>query len=813
MHSTNIRRVPRMLRSGASGEWTFANSISRSQRKAREKPEGKIRFSLFHRVLYDKWTPDRANLARSQESHPAMKTRLLPGLAVFLVVGVTCADDKKPAVSPEHARNMREGLALFKAKVRPVLVKQCLDCHGGKATKGDLDLSDREPLVKSGVLEGGSKESRLALLIRHEDEPHMPYKAPKLGDAAIADIGRWIDLGAPYDSPLVDRNVSTKPTVTGNSDFWSFRPLARVSPPTVNDDAWTSTPIDRFIVKALDEKGLRPNPIADRRTLIRRLSFDLTGLPPNPEAVEAFAIDRSPDAYERLVDRLLASPQFGERFARHWMDVARFAESHGYEQDYDRPHAYHYRDFLIRAFNEDMPYDQFVRWQLAGDEWAPDDPMALAATGFLGAGAFPTQLTEAEFESARYNELDDMVATTGVAFLGLTVGCARCHDHKYDPILSEDYYRLAAVFTTTIRSEIDVAVGNGAKPVKVQVTAEGYPHTKHHADERGFPHFYPKTYVLRRGDAAQKLDEAVPGVIRVLSGGKGAASWRAEPSATRHSGATCRRSSLGAWLTDAGDGAGRLAARVIVNRLWQHHLGRGIVATPNDFGAQGTPPSHPELLDWLATRLTAGGWRLKPIHRLIVLSAVYMQSDDFDEGRARIDRENVYLWRRAPQRLEAEPIRDAMLAAAGRLDLRMYGPGSLSVDMPRRSVYFFIKRSQLIPLMMLFDWPEHLVSMGQRTVTTTAPQALAILNSGLVRQCALGFAARVAGGDAESEVARAYRIAFGRTPSESEARLGKSFLGTQRAAYARLGRGDADRAALVDFCQAVIGMNEFIYIP
>jgi mono/diheme cytochrome c family protein len=742
-----------------------------------------------------------------------MMTRILPALAVMTVAGATSAADEKPAVSPEHARNMQEGLALFKARVRPVLVKQCLDCHGGKFTKGDLDLSDREPLMKSGALEGGSKESRLAVLIRHEDEPHMPHKAPKLADAAIADIGRWIDLGAPYDRPLVDRKAGTKPAAAGDPDFWSFRPLARVSPPVVNRPAWTRTPIDGFITSALDQKGLRPNPIADHRTLIRRLSFDLTGLPPTPEEVEAFVNDRSPDAYERLVDRLLASPHFGERFARHWMDVARFAESHGYEQDYDRTHAYHYRDFLIRAFNEDMPYDQFVRWQLAGDEWAPDDPMAMAATGFLGAGAFPTQLTEAEFESARYNELDDMVSTTGVAFLGLSVGCARCHDHKYDPIPSADYYRLAAVFTTAIRTEVDVATGNGAKPVKVQVTAEGYPHTKHNADDRGFPHFYPKTYVLLRGDVAQKQKEAVPGVIRVLSGGKDAARWHVQPSASRRAGASYRRASLSAWLTDPSDGAGRLAARVIVNRLWQHHLGRGIVATPNDFGAQGSPPSHPELLEWLASRLIAGGWRLKPIHRLIVTSAVYMQGDDFDEGRARVDRDNVYLWRRAPRRLEAEPIRDAMLATAGRLDLRMYGPGSLNVEMPRRGVYFFIKRSQLIPMMMLFDWPEHLVSIGRRGVTTTAPQALAMMNSGLARHCAEGFAARVAGGNSPEEVSRAYRIAFGRPPSGPEARLGESFLASQRAAYAREGRGDADRAALVDFCQAMIGMNEFIYIP
>lgn len=756
-------------------------------------------------------------------------TRILPGLAVLLVVaGTALADDDTsdrgkpkatpgPAVSAGHARAMQEGLALFKAKVRPLLVTHCLACHGGKAVKGDLDLSDREPLIKSGTLEGGSKQSRLVLLIRHEDEPHMPRKAPKLADAAIADISRWIDLGAPYDRPLVDRNSKASPitTTTGDPNFWSFRPLVRVNPPSVKNPAWARTPVDRFIASALDQKNLRPNPIADRRTLIRRVTFDLTGLPPTPDEVEAFVNDRSPDAYERLVDRLLDSPHFGERFARHWMDVARFAESHGYEQDYNRPFAYHYRDFLIRAFNEDLPYDQFVRWQLAGDECAPDDPMAMAATGFLGAGAFPTQLTEAEFESARYNELDDMVSTTGVAFLGLSVGCARCHDHKYDPIPSEDYYRLASVFTTTIRSEINILMDAGSKPMKMQVTAEGYPHTKHNADDRGFPHFYPKTYVLKRGDVAQKQAEAAPGVLRVLSGGKDAGHWRVERSISRRPGASYRRSALGAWLTDPSVGSGRLAARVIVNRIWQHHLGRGIVATPNDFGAQGSPPSHPELLDWLAARLIDGGWRLKPIHRLIVTSAVYMQNDDFDEARARVDRENVFLWRRAPRRLEAEPIRDAMLATAGRLELRMYGPGALDVEMPRRSVYFFIKRSQLIPLMMLFDWPEHLVSIGARSVTTTAPQALAMMNSHLARHCAEGLATRVAGGDSAAEVIRAYQIAFSRPPSGDEARLGASFLASQRAAYLRAGRreAEANRAALVDFCQAMLGMNEFIYIP
>jgi hypothetical protein len=714
---------------------------------------------------------------------------------------------------------MQEGLALFKEKVRPALVEHCLTCHGGQATKGGLDISDREPLVDSGVLEGGGKGSRLAALIRHAEEPHMPQKGAKLPEATIAAIVRWIDLGAPYDRPLVERAAVAARRNDGPTErkrnFWAFRPIRRVPPPPVLEAAWVRTPIDRFILAALESRGLRPNPQADRRVLIRRVAFDLTGLPPSPEEIDAFVTDPSPDAYERIVDRLLASPHHGERAARHWMDVARFAESHGYEQDYDRPYAYHYRDFLIKAFNLDLPYDRFVQWQLAGDELAPDDPLAMAATGFLGAGAFPTQLTEAEFESARYNELDDMVATTGSAFLGLSVGCARCHDHKYDPIPSDDYYRMAALFTTTIRSEVEIAPGHGATPMTVQVTAEGFPHTKHHADERGFPHFFPKTYHLRRGDVDQKLGEAEPGVLRVLtSGGRDIASWRVEPPATRRAGTSFRRAALAAWLTDADSGAGRLAARVIVNRLWQHHFGRGIVATPNDFGAQGSRPSHPELLDWLASTLIENGSRLQPIHRLIVTSAVYLQDSRTDEARAAVDRENVFQWRRTPRRLEAEPIRDAMLAAAGRLDRRMYGPGTLDPAMARRSVYFFIKRSRLVPMMMLFDWPEHLVSMGQRSTTTTAPQALSFLNSDLARRCAEGLAGRVvAGGDPAAAVVRAYRIAFGREPTEAEARLAAGFLAAQRSAYARDGRPEPDRSALVDFCQAVIGMNEFIYIP
>ena len=749
-----------------------------------------------------------------------MKPRPAPLLALTLLAiapGRPAAAEEKPAVPPEHARQMKEGLALFKEHVRPALVRYCLDCHGGKATKGEFDLSDRKPLMDSGAIDGSAKESQLYALITHADEPHMPKKGAKLPAETIERIARWIDLGAPYDRPLVDRGdgeTARAPTFTAaERNFWAFRPLAKIDPPPVKAESWARTPADRFVLAKLESRNLAPNPPADRRVLIRRLTFDLIGLPPTPEEVDAFVADPAPDAYERLVDRLLDSPHYGERWARHWMDVARFAESHGYEQDYDRPYAYHYRDFLISALNRDMPFDQFIRWQLAGDELAPDDPQALAATGFLGAGAFPTQLTEAEFESARYDELSDMTSTTGSAFLGLSVGCARCHDHKYDPIPAEDYYRLASTFTTTIRSEVDLPASPGAAATKVQVTAEGFPHTKHHADERGFPHFYPKTFVLNRGDVNQKKREAPPGFLRVLiRDGKDAKDWSVEPPSnwTRTS---FRRAALANWITDVDRGAGPLSARVAVNRLWQHHFGRGIVATPNDFGAQGERPSHPELLDWLAGELVRQGWRLKPLHKLIVTSAAYMQDGRFDEARAAIDREDVLLWRFAPRRLEAEPIRDAMLAVSGLLDPRMSGPGTLDEGMRRRSVYFFIKRSQLIPTMMLFDWPEHLVSIGNRGTTTTASQALLFMNSPLGRRCSEAFAGRIAGADRKQSIHHAYRLAYGREPTDTEARLAADFLAGQGSAYERAGKADPGRLALADYCQALMGASEFIYAP
>jgi hypothetical protein len=734
-------------------------------------------------------------------------------LALALRAG---ADDGRSNKVPDKPD--AEGLALFESSVRPLLVEHCYKCHSRQAKnlRGGLLLDSREGWAKGGdsgpaIIPGDPDRSLLMRAVRYADEPRMPPKG-KLPDRQIEALARWIRRGAPDPRVASAPAAPTAVDIERGRRHWAFQPLWVGAPPAVSEgDRWCRTPIDRFILAKLSEKGLAPNPEADRRTLIRRVYFDVIGLPPAPDEVEAFIRDPDPSAYAKLVDHLLASPAHGERWARHWLDVARFAESHGYEQDYDRPHAYHYRDFVIQALNDDMPYDQFVRWQVAGDELAPGEPAALMATGFLGAGPFPTQLTEAEFESARYDELDDMAGTTGVAFLGLSIGCARCHDHKFDPIPTHDYYRLAAAFTTTIRSEIEVALGPGAACETMQVNSEGYPPTKHNADERGFPHFYRETSFLTRGDPNQKHGVAAPGFLQVLMrDGKDESYWHAAPPAgwTRTS---FRRAALARWLTDVEHGAGQLAARVVVNRLWQHHFGRGLVATPNDFGTQGDRPSHPELLDWLARELIDGGWRLKRLHRLMLTSAVYRQAGTFDKARAEVDRDDVYLWRQAPRRLEGEAIRDAMLDVAGLLDRRMYGPGTLDEAMCRRSIYFFVKRSQLIPTMVLLDWPEPLTSIGQRVVTTTAPQALVFLNSPHARQYAQGLAKRLPG-DSSAAVERAYRLALARPPTERERQLAAEFLERQSARYRETKASDPGGWALADFCQALLSTNEFAWV-
>jgi mono/diheme cytochrome c family protein len=782
-----------------------------------------------------------------------------------------------PAAPPpaDHAEKLARGQELFSKHVRAILIDNCLKCHGGAKTQKGFDISTRESFLKGGdngpVVElWNSKDSRLFDLISHKEMPYMPSKEDKLSDDKIAKIAAWIDLGAPYDRPLIDKKgIVKKPLVVTDEDrqFWSFAPLKRPAVPEVKDAAWCRTPVDRFILAKLNDKGLSPNPVADRRTLIRRATFDLIGLPPEPEEVEKFVNDADPAAYEKLIDKLLASPRHGERWAPHWLDLARFAESHGFEQDYDRPTAYHYRDFVIKAFNSDLPYDKFVKWQIAGDEYEPDNPLALMATGFLAAGVHSTQITKNQVEKERYDELDDMARTVGTAMLGVTIGCARCHDHKYDPIPTRDYYRLLSTFTTTVRSEVQIdldpkgnaeakakydaeqkhllarlrtyekallpleddptadphwqrlhqlALNHAKTPPKLAVTkalicTEGLPAVRLHTQGGDF---LEHTHFLTRGDPNQKGEIVTQGFLQVLMQNPDQEKrWQAPPPAGWRT--SYQRRALAEWLTDVDHGAGHLLARVIVNRLWQHHLGTGVVATPSDFGLQGDRPTHPELLDFLASELIEHGWSLKYIHKLIMTSAVYTQSTRLDDARVKVDARNRLLWRRTPRRLEAEAIRDSLLAVSGQLDLHPFGPGTLDPNMKRRSIYFFVKRSQLVPMMVLFDGPDTLQGLEQRVTTTIAPQSLLLMNNTQVRGCAESLAKRVSpkeGLPLEDVVRAAYARALARQPKERELADSLTFLKEQAASYIAAGKDKPEQLALTDFCQALLGLNEFVYI-
>ena len=841
----------------------------------------------------------------------------IPTTLIGLVLAIP-ASAAEPAKAPDP-----KGLAFFESKIRPALVAHCHMCHSAEALKanklrGGLLLDTKAGWEKGGdngpsLVPGKPAESLLLKSLKHEGDSHMPPKG-KLPAEVIADFEKWIVMGAPdpRDGKAAAGRVID---IAAGKKYWAFQPLKSIDELIKGDRTggdWAINNIDWFVSKKFAAANITPVAEADRRTLIRRVYFDLIGLPPTPEQVETFVADKSPKAYEKVVDELLASPHFGERWARHWMDPARYAESHGFEHDYFRPHAYHYRDFLIKAFNADMPFDQFLKWQLAGDELAPNDPGALAATGFLGAGVFPTQITNREAERIRYDAMDDMVSTTGHAMLGLTVGCARCHDHKFDPIPTKDYYRMLAAFTTTVRSEVDLdlsspeqktgfaeweatrkdmaeslkkyedtdlpkalatwldapgdkmeAIGKIAdakvatalksmlekkltlekmpkvqrdavvkwfgpqdagwkdrtaklatwaakkpalKKVVIQATTEGRKPMRHHTADGAIPDFYKETFLLKRGDVLQKDGTVELGFPQVLTGTATAEQrWRTPKPPDAAS--SYRRTALANWVVDTENGAGALAARVIVNRLWHHHFGRGIVSTVNDFGVQGDPPTHPELLEWLAADLVKNGWNLKRVHKRMVTSRAYRLSGATSAEGMKADPDNKLLWHRPKHRLEAEAVRDNLLAVAGVLDATPFGAGTLDQGMKRRSIYFTVKRSELIPILQVFDWPDTLTSASARPNTVVAPQALVFLNNAHVRTWANAFAARIraAAKSPEECVGRAYQIALGRSPTSAETETGLAFL------KARTSATSADRA-LQDYALAVMSLNEFIYV-
>ncbi|MBL9201748.1 MAG: PSD1 domain-containing protein, partial [Opitutaceae bacterium] len=676
--------------------------------------------------------------------------------------------------------------------VLTLLEMHCVSCHGGEKTKGGLDLTTREALLRGGesgasIVPGQPKASLLYQMVAHLEEPGMPHKEAKLPDAVIRQFADWITAGAPYARPL-NKTPGAAPAAkkefaitAADRGHWAFQPVRRTEPPAVKNAAWARTPVDRFILAALEAKGLAPSAPAAKETLLRRVTLDLIGLPPTPAETEAFVRDAAPDAYERVVDRLLASPHYGERWGRHWLDLARFAESDGFEHDAVRPHAWRYRDYVVRAFNADKPYDRFIREQIAGDELFPDDPDALIATAFNLLG--PDMVDSADQVQRRRNTLNDMTDTTSLAFLGLTMGCARCHDHKFEPIAQRDYYSLQAFFapvkfqsahpvpTAAERVAYEEAMARynaDTKSIRDQITeleapyrtkiferklaklapeaqaahrtpaeqrnteqenlvletaqyvtisekelAAQFPgdvsalHRKLQNDLKPFPKpkALPaslalqngppaKTHILHRGDYNQPGAEVAPAFPEVLG---------APPAESKN------RATLAAWVASP---ANPLTARVMVNRVWRHHFGRGLVATPSDFGTHGQKPTHPALLDWLASEFVASGWSLKKLHRVMLLSATYRQSSTAGADALARDPENKLYSRMNRLRLEGEVIRDSLLAISGQLNPKLGGPGVFPPiprelyegakgwnvnanpeDHARRSLYIFARRN------------------------------------------------------------------------------------------------------------------------
>jgi hypothetical protein len=725
---------------------------------------------------------------------------------------------------------------------------------------------------------------------------------------------------------------------------WAFRKPIRPAVPAVRDVGWVRTPIDAFVLAALEKAGLQPAAAAHRVTLLRRVTLDLTGLPPLPAELDDFLKDAGPDAYERVVDRLLASPRYGERWAQHWLDVVRYAESNGYEVDGQRPHAWRYRDYVIGAFNADEPYDRFVAEQIAGDLLEPRrgalNADRLTATGFNRCGPVHLVSGNTDPEVNRQEVLTEMAGGVGAAFLGLTVGCARCHDHKFDPISQADYYRLQSFFAATQPKDIDIAtaveraahekwlaeinaqlgplqkrVAELEAPYRARLTEvkrakldptyrdalaveakkrtpeqkklaehaeillkvswdellEALPQAERarraawraqiHLLEAKKPpppaHAWaireeekvPPTYVLHRGDPKRKGAVVEPAFPRVLCDGDARSETRAGDEAAPGAPRSARtRLDLAQWLTSRHH---PLTARVMVNRLWQHHFGRGLVATPNDFGFRGERPSHSELLDWLACEFVDHGWSIKHMHRLMVLSSVYQQASRSAPTALakRVDPDNRLLWRMNRRRLEGEALRDSVLAVAGALNPEMGGamvlvplepevyeliftegePDGLWPITPdprehtRRSIYLFAKRNVRLPLLEAFDRPDSLTSCAVRPISTFAPQALILLNGPLLQSQSKQFAARLlheCGSDVVRQIGLAYRLALARPPRDSELRMAREFLAAQEKTIRESQRAgqpmrpgiDPATTALADLCLALLNCNEFLYV-
>jgi len=883
------------------------------------------------------------------------------------------------SLAPSEVWAGDDGSEFFETKVRPVLATHCVSCHGPKKQKAGLRLDSAEGLKQGGesgpvVSPGSPEKSRLVEAVTYHDaDLQMPPKG-KLADGEIEAITRWVKAGAVWPEaikesmPTVEKSLAAP---VGDRGFWSFQPVKKVEPPVVADAIWAKSPIDRFLRASMEQKGLTPARLADKPTLIRRATFDLTGLPPTPEEVDAFLKDESPEAFAKVVERLLASPAYGERWARHWLDLARYGEDQAHTfQARLFPQGYLYRDWVVKALNSDMPYDRFLIEQIAGDLLdGPNRNDRLAALGFFGLGA-----SYYGGPSAAADERDDKIDTLGRTALGLTVACARCHDHKFDPISTADYYSLASIMASTVYKEYPLATADGAKipeqlaqketakyvlgawvltnarksdpSVKTAAIAdrEGlvaerldrwvtYLYDRRAIDDR--THLSPWRKVLERDDPkvdlSQRPDErakvhevgqalqnylkatlALRDALKVFESADQAnaegdkrsgdrpklrdadlkaikeiasndgqftvgrdvqkiesaldPTTKAAVKAKRVELETLKKSAPAkypvihavadasspttlrvhlrgnpATLGDeaprrflsvlAGDraptytkGSGRLelaraiaskdnplTARVIVNRVWAHHFGRGVVATPSNFGAMGERPSHPDLLDWLAARFVDRGWSLKSLHREIMLTSAYAQSSQPSAKALDVDPENVALSHFGRRRLEVEAWRDAMLAVTGELDPTI---GGASVDLSssdnrRRTLYAKISRHRLDDLLRQFDFPDPNLTSDKRTVSTVPLQGLFVLNSDFMNRRAEALAVRLTKDTKESDEARIRRAfvrLYGRPAAEDEVAMGIEFL------HSSASRGKEALSRWVEYAQVLLASNEFLFV-
>jgi hypothetical protein len=796
-----------------------------------------------------------------------------------------------PAAAPATQPSPQQ--MFFEAKVRPLLVDNCLTCHGDKKQKGGLRLDSMFAILKGGkhgaaVVPGKPQTSRMITAVSYQDTNLQMPPEEQLTDDQVHVLTEWVKMGAPWPASdrYIHRQIGGKHRVIADSDrsFWSFQPVKDEPPPVVHNGGWCRNPVDRFISAKLEAEGLQPAPEADRNELIRRATFDLTGLPPTPQEVQAFVEDLSPDAYEHLIDRLLASPRYGERWARHWLDLVRYAESDGFNQDLYRANAWPYRDYVIRAFNDDKPYDQFVTEQLAGDEVAPQDPNVIVATGYLRAGLY--EFNQRDVPKHWDQTLIDITDVTADTFLGLSMQCCRCHDHKFDPILQTDYFRFRAFFspvlpkndfalastsekkayaeamekweqkTAGIRAKIAEIEAKPLEKAKENSRSKFPPDMQdilHKPREQRTPYEQQLAalagrqiddpsangFKLGKADKAkcdelkkelEEFDNLKPAPLTyglLMSDVGPVASPTYVPGDTMHAQepgfpvvfdklplikpaitptatTTGRRRALAQWMVQPGN---PLTSRVMVNRIWQHHFGRGIVSTSGDFGHLGTHPTHPELLDYLATRFVQGGWHIKPIHKLIMTSAAYRQSAlrTMPEVARLKDPDNRWLWRMCTRRLDAEQIHDAMLDISGELQLQLGGP-SVDHASPSRAIYAKQIRNKPDPLLEVFDVPESFGSVPVRNTTTTATQALLMINGNWTQKRAAALAERVRkevkGSEPAALVDAVYRLAYGRAAESAEREEAVEFL-------SRDGNLDTN---FVDFCHVILNSSEFLYV-